>query len=150
MRPNLWICTALKMRKSLGPDAITEWLPMSKYQSLRPTLGFFLAIIIGRALPYGDFVEREPFRFHPDVGVPRKHGAGDVPGDAHDYLVACTRLSQLRDQRVAVVMPPARYPGLLPDLRPRRLERCDRTRRIFRQRRPEGAKPGSMMMILGR
>src|ERR1035437_2122725 len=63
---------------------------------------------------------------------------GSQPGDAHDHLVARARLSELRDQRVAVIVPPALNPGLLADLDPRRLERCDRTRRIFGERRPEG------------
>ena len=31
-------------------------------------------------------------RLHPHVGVAREHGARDVPGDAHDHLVAGARL----------------------------------------------------------
>ena len=68
--------------------------------------GFRLALLIGRVLARGDLVEGAPFRFHPHVGVAREHGAGDVPGDAHDHLVAGARFSEFRDQRVAVVVPP--------------------------------------------
>jgi hypothetical protein len=35
------------------------------------------------------------------VGVPREHGTRDVPGDAHDHLVAGARLREFRDERVA-------------------------------------------------
>jgi hypothetical protein len=33
----------------------------------------------GRALAGGDLIEGAPLRFHPDVGISRKHGARDVP-----------------------------------------------------------------------
>jgi hypothetical protein len=42
----------------------------------------------GRALARGDFVEGSSLLFHPDMGVPREHGARGVPSDAHDHLVA--------------------------------------------------------------
>jgi hypothetical protein len=41
------------------------------------------------------------------VGVAGEHGARDVPGDAHDHLVARARLRKLRHERVAVVVPAA-------------------------------------------
>jgi hypothetical protein len=66
---------------------------------------FSLALLVGRALARGDFVEGAPFRFHPHVGVPREHGARDVPWDAHDHLVAGARFGRFRDQRVAVIVP---------------------------------------------
>src|ERR1017187_2311480 len=39
----------------------------------------------------GDLVGGPSFRFHPDVGVTREHGAPDVPVDVHDHLVAGAR-----------------------------------------------------------
>ena len=66
-----------------------------------------LALFVRRQLPRRDLVERAPLRFHPDVGVPREQGAGDVPGDAHNHLVAGARLREFRDQCVAVIVPPA-------------------------------------------
>jgi hypothetical protein len=56
-------------------------------------------------LANSDFIEGAPLRFHPHVGVARKHGAGDVPGDAHDHLVARARFRQFRNQRVTVIVP---------------------------------------------
>ena len=40
------------------------------------------------------------------MGAPREHGARDVPGDAHEDIVACARLGEFRYKRVAVVVPP--------------------------------------------
>src|ERR1035441_1914335 len=54
-----------------------------------------------RILAGGDLIEGAPLRFHPHVGVSREHGARNVPGDAHDHLVARARLREFRDQRVA-------------------------------------------------
>jgi hypothetical protein len=39
------------------------------------------------------------------VGVAREHGARDVPGGAHDHFVPRARLGELRDQRVAIIVP---------------------------------------------
>jgi len=47
-----------------------------------------LALFVGGALAGGDFVEGAPLSLHPHVGVAREHRARDVPGDAHDHLVA--------------------------------------------------------------
>jgi hypothetical protein len=49
---------------------------------------FLLALFVRGRLASGDLVEGAPLRFHPHVGVARKHGAGDVAGYAHDHLVA--------------------------------------------------------------
>src|SRR5262245_7593569 len=62
------------------------------------------------------------------MGVPRKHGARDVPGDAHGHLVARSRLSEFRYKCVTVIVPPALYSCLFADLGPRRLERSEGTR----------------------
>ena len=51
--------------------------------------GGTIAPFVRRALACSDLVEGAPLRFHPHVGVPREHGARDVPRDAHDDLVAC-------------------------------------------------------------
>jgi len=100
--------------------------------------GFRLALLVGCALARGDLVEGAPLSLYPYVGVAREHGAGDVPGDAHDHLIAGARLREFRDQGVAVVVPPALYAALLADLAPCRLERRDWARRIFGERLPEG------------
>lgn len=80
---------------------------------------FLLPLLVGGALTYGDLVKRAPLRFHRDVGVARERGPCDMPGDAHDHLIARTRLGELRNERVAIVVPPARHKrticwGLLP------------------------------------
>jgi len=41
------------------------------------------------------------------MGVAGKHGARDVPGDAHDDFVACAGLRKLGDERMAVIVPPS-------------------------------------------
>jgi len=79
-----------------------QWF--SSHRTLLPPLGFFLALLVGGALARGNLVQGTPFRFHPHVGVTREHGARDVPGDAHDHLVARARLGGLRDQRVPVIV----------------------------------------------
>jgi hypothetical protein len=76
------------------------WL--GSYSDLLPPLRFRLALLVGCALARRDFVEGAALCLHPHVGIPGEHGARDVPGDAHDYLVAGTRLGELRDQRVAI------------------------------------------------
>ena len=57
-------------------------------------LRFPLALLVGIALPLGDFIERAPLRFHPHVGVAREHGARDVAGDAHNRFFACPGLGE--------------------------------------------------------
>src|ERR1017187_4161940 len=52
----------------------------------------------GRALACSDFVEGAPFRVHPGRGSKRE---SNVPGDAHDHLVARTRLRKLREEVTA-------------------------------------------------
>jgi hypothetical protein len=49
-----------------------------------------------------------------------QHGARDVPGDAHDHVVACATLRQLCDQRVTVVEPPSDHFRFVANLGPRR------------------------------
>jgi hypothetical protein len=78
------------------------------------------------------FIKRPPLRFHAHVGVQRQHGAGDVPGDAHDDLVAGVGLSKLRHQRVPVVVPSPDYIRLGAHLRTSGRERADRTGGIVR------------------
>ena len=78
------------------------------------------------------FIKRPPLRFHAHVGVQRQHGAGDVPGDAHDDLVAGAGLSKLRPQRVPVVVPSPDYIRLGAHLRTSGRERADRTGGIVR------------------
>ena len=39
-----------------------------------------LPLLVGRTLAHCNLVEDAPLRFHPDMGVARKHGARDVPG----------------------------------------------------------------------
>src|ERR1035437_1925642 len=56
-----------------------------------------LALLVGRALACSDLVEGAPLCLHLDMGVTREHGARDVPGDAHDHLVARARFRELRD-----------------------------------------------------
>ena len=80
------------------------------------------ALLVCRALPRGDLIEGAPLGLHTDVRVPGEHCARDVAGDAHDHLITGARLGELRDQRVAVIVPAALHPGLLADLYPRRLE----------------------------
>jgi hypothetical protein len=46
-------------------------------------LRFFIAPLVGLALALGNFVQGAPFRFHPQVGIPREPGTTDVPGDGH-------------------------------------------------------------------
>ena len=92
----------------------------AKQCSLLFSLGFLFALFIGRALACGDLVEGAPFRFHPHVGVPLEHSARDVASDAHDHLVARARLGELRDQRVAVIVPTPNDFRFLAHLRPRR------------------------------
>ena len=70
--------------------------------------GFLTALLVGCVLACGDFVEGAPIRFHPNLGAMRRHGARDVPGDAHDHLGACVQLGEFRDQRVAVMWQLAR------------------------------------------
>src|ERR1035437_1054126 len=62
---------------------------------------------VGRILARGDLVEGAPFRFHPYVGIAGKHGARDVPGDAHDHLVASSRIVEFRCQGAALGLQPA-------------------------------------------
>jgi len=50
--------------------------------------GFPPALFVCRALARRDLFECAPLGFHPHMGVPREHGARDVPGDALDDLVA--------------------------------------------------------------
>src|ERR1017187_206410 len=52
----------------------------------------------GRALACSDFVEGAPFRVHPGRGSKRE---SNVPGDAHEHLVARTRLRKLREEVTA-------------------------------------------------
>ena len=70
-------------------------------------LCFLLAFLVGAALARGNLIQGPPFRLHPHVRVAREHSARDVARDAHDHLIAGARLGELRDQRVAVVVPPA-------------------------------------------
>ena len=63
------------------------------------------------AVGTGDLVEGAPFRFHPHVGIARKHRARDVARDAHDHFVARARLREFCYQGVARVMPAALTPG---------------------------------------
>jgi len=63
---------------------------------------FILPLLVGRFLPRTDFIQCPPFGLHSYVRVPGEHGAGDVPGDAHDYLVARTPVREFRDERVPV------------------------------------------------
>jgi hypothetical protein len=54
-------------------------------------LSFLPALLVGRPLPNCDLVEGAPLGFHPDMGVAGKHGARNVPSDAHDHFAAPTR-----------------------------------------------------------
>ena len=38
-----------------------------------------LPLLVGRTLAHCNLVEDAPLRFHPDMGVARKHGARDLP-----------------------------------------------------------------------
>src|ERR1017187_2971558 len=54
--------------------------------------GFLTALLVGRTLAHCNLVEGAPLRFHPHMGIARKHGARDVASDAHDHpLSAVTR-----------------------------------------------------------
>ena len=68
------------------------------HQTLLPPFSFLLALLVGCALAGGNLVEGAPLRLHPDMGVAREHDARDVPGDAHDHLVARARLGQFGDE----------------------------------------------------
>src|ERR1022692_3462380 len=46
----------------------------------RPSASSFRFAFRSRALARGDLIKCPPLRFHPDVGIPRQHCAGDVPG----------------------------------------------------------------------
>jgi hypothetical protein len=66
-------------------------------------LCFLEVLLIGRALPNCNLVQCPPLRLHPNVGVARPHGPRDVPGNAHDHLVAKAELGEFRHQRVAII-----------------------------------------------
>src|SRR5260370_29657512 len=55
-------------------------------------IGVCFALLVGRALAGGDFIEGAPFSFHAHMRVAREHGARNVPGDAHDDFIARARL----------------------------------------------------------
>src|ERR1017187_5138353 len=68
-----------------------------------PPFGFHLPLLIGCVLPRGDLVEGAPLRFHPHVGVARKHGARNMPRGAHDHLVTGSETDRgLHRERVAL------------------------------------------------
>jgi hypothetical protein len=71
------------------------------HRSLLQPFEFQLALLVGCALPWGDFVQGAPLRLHPHVRVPGEHRARDLPGYAHDHLVAGARLRSFRDQGMA-------------------------------------------------
>src|ERR1035437_1970437 len=58
----------------------------------RLAVRLLLAPLVSSALARGDPVEGAPRRFHPHMGVPREHGAQDVPGDAHHNLALRRKL----------------------------------------------------------
>jgi hypothetical protein len=89
----------------VGPLAVTEQLLLGRLSWPAPAARLLLALLVGGALAFGDLVERPPLRFHSYVGVAREHGARDVPGDTHKHVVARPRLGELRDQRMAIVVP---------------------------------------------
>ena len=70
---------------------------MGNHRSLLPPLRFLIALLVCRALPHRDLVEGAPFRLHPHMGVAGKHGARDVPGDAHNHLIARARFGEFGD-----------------------------------------------------
>src|ERR1039457_1672816 len=70
------------------PMGLLNQRRLSIHRSRLLPFGFLFALFVGRALPCGDLVEGAPLCLHPDVGVPREHGAGDVSGDTHDHLFA--------------------------------------------------------------
>jgi len=55
-----------------------------------------------------------------------------VPGNAHDHFIACARLGELRDQRVAVIVPPPNDVRFLAHLRPIRPQRLNGAGGIIR------------------
>jgi hypothetical protein len=102
-------CASLARHRRPVPILRKIW-GLLKHQRLRSRIllqpfSVILALLVGRALPGSNFVECTPLRFHPHVGVTRKHGARDVPGDAHDHFVAGPRFCQFGDQRMPVIMP---------------------------------------------
>ena len=78
---------------------------------IHPAFSVVFAFLVGGILAGGDLVEGVPFRFHPDVGVSREHGARDVPGNAHDHLVAGTRLSCPNGDLLAIFYTCVSEPG---------------------------------------
>jgi len=73
---------------------------MEGYQNLLLLLYLPVALFVRRAVARGDLGPgraASPLSCH--VGVPREHGARDVPGDAHDHLVTAARLGELRYPR---------------------------------------------------
>lgn len=77
-----------------------------------------------------DRFERRPHRLHANMAVVAEHTLRDMAGNVHDGLIAGAAFREVRDEGVAIVVPPAGHLGVLPDIAPGRLESSDRPRRI--------------------
>jgi hypothetical protein len=54
--------------------------------SMFPLFGLSLRFCSAAHCRAAIFLPRQALRLHTHVGVPRKHGPRDLPGDAHDHL----------------------------------------------------------------
>lgn len=70
-----------------------------------------------------DAFERIPLGFHPDMEIVPENFLGDVAHDLPDRFLAGAVLCKLSDQRMTMVVPPARHLRILPNVLPRRLDR---------------------------
>src|SRR5690348_16196260 len=68
------------------------------------------------------------------MAVVLQHLLRDMSGNVHDRLIARAALSQVRDERVPVVVPTALNAGFLAEIVPGGLERRYRARWIIRAR----------------
>src|ERR1035437_1035067 len=133
------ILAAPKSRLWIDTDWRLEYQRrLRSHRRFLSTFGFFLAFTVGGALACGDLVQSPPLCFHPDVGVAGKHCARDVPGNAHDHLVARARLRKLRDQRVPIVVPPPDDLSFVADLGPSCPQRRNGAGGIIRLPLPSG------------
>jgi hypothetical protein len=128
----------LRFRLHPAPISITlgsMWVPHS---SGARRLGVAILFVVAVRRLVDDRFERRPLRLHPDMAVVTEHPFRDMTGNVHDGLVAGTAFRQVRNERVAIVVPPAGDHCFLPDILPGRLEGGDGSRRIAGAGLPKG------------
>jgi len=95
-------------------------------------LAFYLCTSSAARGHGGDLVKGAALRLHPNMRVAGAHGARNVPCNAHNHLVARTRLREFRYQRVTVIVPPPNDLRFVAHLRPHRPQRRDGAGRTIR------------------